>query len=473
MIKIIKPAEHFKPANVEFRYAEERYSTDEFIIKALVKQDRPVEMPVGDVIITPQGRYQVGIIPGTLIDHEELQKDWCVIHSYAGGPTYLDIHPLMGVAIVVMMLGMRSPRQGILASHDRSALGYDMIGKDTDMVFLELMPSKEEAAKVTGCPIEVVTRFGSEQPTIAYYVPHAFSSVIAWQSIETNGRLSKPIRPEPIKWYIDCEFEDSTKTLLSMGIANAAGNVHYALVADAGKLVKEQWVIDNVIPHLTSVPGTGPIHRIGRPSDSTFRTFSDFIAYVWSLESTGETTELEIHVDFSTDVEYVSSLFHLGKGERIRPMTKLSFVVDYVDSYPTELKGAVQHNAGWDALALYEKVGAGKAYVDRSVQTRPFNPHHDNPHWPDGVRDTLAKRAESLAKRLAVYDDSLIDTAFGGSGHSRTQMFKNSKVYVMGENGAEHVDLSTFAVPENLVPSAVEFERTAPPPKSEDKPTDK
>jgi hypothetical protein len=55
--------------------------------------------------------------------------------------------------------------------------------------------------------------------------------------------------------------------------------------------------------------------------------------------------------DWPDDVRHFCGLIVIGPGKMV-PLPRLEFIVAKVNTYPTSLAGAVQHNAWWDAMAL-------------------------------------------------------------------------------------------------------------------------
>ena len=64
-----------------------------------------------------------------------------------------------------------------------------------------------------------------------------------------------------------------------------------------------------------------------------------------------------IVVDWPDDIRYFCETIIVGPGKMI-DIPGLTFEVFRVDAYPTDLPGAVQHNALWDARALRHKLRA-------------------------------------------------------------------------------------------------------------------
>lgn len=310
-----------------------------------------LSFPFSEVNGVMRGTYGIGEKITNMKQHEEVSKDWVVLRHSAGiGMTMNGYWPMMDHPIAVMIEGRDFPSVGILI---RAKLGNVSNGH----IFLELVDQYTYAPAydaVIDC--DVFTRQGEwriNKPT--KFKTHDVSTIIAWSSIDSKGYLVPVQVPvHPVKdFFLDCEFDDNTKTLISVGVV-CDGTVYYAYDNAAIPKIQNDWVMENVVPILGKVPVGTHVFELGTVGIS----FQAFIHNVIKEElGNAITTNIKIHVDFPTDVAYISPLFHLGDGKRIGKMPKLQFHVDYVDAYPTQLEGAVQHNAAWDALALYHHVG--------------------------------------------------------------------------------------------------------------------
>ncbi|HEX9136128.1 MAG TPA: hypothetical protein VF905_04175, partial [Nitrospirota bacterium] len=165
------------------------------------------------------------------------------------------------------------------------------------------------------------------------------------------------IRPKysftTVHLFADCEFDDETRSLISLGIVSREGKVYYAFDSREAEKTKNEWIRQNVNTVLLDLPPGTICWDLAAKNE----TFQNFLQFVVGHECTKGWDDLIIHVDFPTDVGYMAPLFHLGMGTRIGAMKKLQFHVDYVDAYPTTLKDAKQHNAAWDAVAIWHHLG--------------------------------------------------------------------------------------------------------------------
>lgn len=138
-----------------------------------------------------------------------------------------------------------------------------------------------------------------------------------------------------MRFYLDCEFDGWMGALISMALVSEDGDEFYWCVDDAAAWIKQDWVKQNVLPILDCEGATAGLSR----------EIERFIAQA------AEHTNAHIVVDWPDDVAYFCRAMILGPGARINT-PPLTFEVTRIDAYPTELPGAIQHNALWDARAL-------------------------------------------------------------------------------------------------------------------------
>jgi hypothetical protein len=141
-----------------------------------------------------------------------------------------------------------------------------------------------------------------------------------------------------MRYFLDTEFNEFGGDLISLALVREDGASIY-LVTDCPN--PGAWVKDNVIPILFS---GGDAVRI-KPDE-----FGKGIALFLS----GDLAPVIVS-DWPDDIRYFCQAVITGPGEMIA-VPQLQFVMLRVDAYPTDLEGAVQHNAWWDAMALKRKV---------------------------------------------------------------------------------------------------------------------
>lgn len=141
-----------------------------------------------------------------------------------------------------------------------------------------------------------------------------------------------------MKYFLDTEFNEFGGDLISLALVREDGASVY-LVTDCEK--PGAWVKDNVIPILFA---GGDAIKI--QPDEFGKGIAIFLA--------GDPAPVIVS-DWPDDIRYFCQAVITGPGEMIA-VPQLQFVMLRVDAYPTDLEGAVQHNAWWDAMALKRKV---------------------------------------------------------------------------------------------------------------------
>lgn len=130
---------------------------------------------------------------------------------------------------------------------------------------------------------------------------------------------------------------DALKSYIDNIDANQSGNV------SDGKKPLNNWVLQNVVPKLLDCPQFTIVTstQLCFALADYFRRREEFHPYFIS--------------DWPDDIKYISEALLTGPGTMIDVHTVKTRVMR-VDAYPTEVVGAVQHNAWWDALALKERL---------------------------------------------------------------------------------------------------------------------
>ena len=142
-----------------------------------------------------------------------------------------------------------------------------------------------------------------------------------------------------MKFFLDCEFDGWMGALISMALVSEDGDEFYWCVNSDEGWVKDHWVKENVLPILRC-EGAQPTQA--HDLSGGLERF---------LAKAAQHTNAHIIVDWPDDVAYFCRAMITGAGQRINT-PPLTFEVVRWDAYPTDLPGAVQHNALWDARAL-------------------------------------------------------------------------------------------------------------------------
>lgn len=146
------------------------------------------------------------------------------------------------------------------------------------------------------------------------------------------------------RYYLDCEFDGHNGPLLSLALTTESGGIHIRTTERA----TDPWVREHVEPFMDC-------HNAGlslevKPNEvgEVISNFFDFI---------GDSTPL-IVADSVVDIGRFCRALSTNKegGWRSVDYPAIGFEVHNVDAYPTDLPGAVQHNAWWDAMALRHKL---------------------------------------------------------------------------------------------------------------------
>ena len=150
-----------------------------------------------------------------------------------------------------------------------------------------------------------------------------------------------------MKYYLDTEFDGFKGPLISIALVREDSGYYYATT---NHNPTDEWVQANVMPIRYNVL---PAYSVPLPVPSVRRArFSEKyitrdIAAFFGMDS----TPIEIIADWPDDIKYLCELLITGPGKMIA-IPGISFKVERVDAYPTDMPGAVQHNAFWDAMAL-------------------------------------------------------------------------------------------------------------------------
>lgn len=148
-----------------------------------------------------------------------------------------------------------------------------------------------------------------------------------------------------MNYYLDTEFNGYNGKLISVGLVSEDGRCLYLVNNKLTYFKLTDWVKENVAPLLNYVPiGVVPLsldqYQFGHAIEDFFKQ-SD--------------TPITVHVDWPDDVKYFSECLITGPGTMI-DISGISFRVHRVDAYPNDIKGCIQHNAIWDAIALKYKL---------------------------------------------------------------------------------------------------------------------
>jgi hypothetical protein len=148
------------------------------------------------------------------------------------------------------------------------------------------------------------------------------------------------------RYYIDCEFDGHNGALLSVAIVRDDGlatSLHLTIRA----IAYDSWVIKNVVPLLDSHDATMDAANV----------FPDAVG-AFLRQFIGDDPQPIIVADSPVDIGRFCQAISTGGdgGWASTSYERMTFIVENVDCYPTDLPGAIQHNAWWDAMALRHKL---------------------------------------------------------------------------------------------------------------------
>ena len=144
-----------------------------------------------------------------------------------------------------------------------------------------------------------------------------------------------------MKYYLDTEFNGMGGDLISLAlVAAAGGEIYFSLRCNN----PVPWVAKNVIPVMSC---TGA-HAIKVTPHILAISIANFFFHM-------KDSDPVIIADWPDDISYFCKALITGPGQMVNIPT-LTFKLERVDAYPTDLRGAVQHNALWDARALQRKL---------------------------------------------------------------------------------------------------------------------
>jgi hypothetical protein len=148
------------------------------------------------------------------------------------------------------------------------------------------------------------------------------------------------------KYYLDFKYNGHLGEWLAMCLLREDNTVMYVGFKESIEVKLDPAVVKNVVPVLNAAPI--PIRWMS--TEEIQKAIRRFFA--------GD-ENITIIADWPADITYFTNLLLEGSGVMIAPdyeMPRLSFVVERVDTYPTEVKGAVRHCAYWDVMALRHKL---------------------------------------------------------------------------------------------------------------------
>lgn len=149
------------------------------------------------------------------------------------------------------------------------------------------------------------------------------------------------------RFYLDCEFDGHNGPLLSIALVKEDGvSIHIQTDAEP----RDPWVIANVMPimdaHKASAAAKVYLNEVG----GVIRAFiGDCACPIIVADSPVDIGRFCRALSTGSDGKWASADY-----------PAMRFEVHNVNCYPTDLPGAVQHNAWWDAMALRRAISRAK-----------------------------------------------------------------------------------------------------------------
>lgn len=150
-----------------------------------------------------------------------------------------------------------------------------------------------------------------------------------------------------MRYFLDTEFDGAGGPLLSLALVREDGEGIY-VIRDFEPM--DLWVQRHVRPVVFDCPQAAVVSTDAGHLAATVARFLE------------QDPEPFIVADWLADVAQLCglltarSLYWSDPSGDLKHMPPLRFECSNVDAYPTDLPGAVQHNAWWDAMALRRKL---------------------------------------------------------------------------------------------------------------------
>lgn len=158
-----------------------------------------------------------------------------------------------------------------------------------------------------------------------------------------------------LRFHLDTEFSGHGGWLLSLALVVDREDYLYLVLPEeeiertSCRQALDPWVDENVIPILYDVPEDVEV------TIAPMKDWGILISQFLCERDYDKNQHPQIVADWPEDFRYLMELLITGPGTAVPMLDQTHFtIIRHVDIYPTALKGAVQHNAWWDALAIRE-----------------------------------------------------------------------------------------------------------------------
>lgn len=146
-----------------------------------------------------------------------------------------------------------------------------------------------------------------------------------------------------MRYYIDCELDGHNGPLLSLAMVREDGD---SIHIQANVAALDIWVMEHVLPLMD-------MHR----AQKSAKVYHNEVGSVALAFMGGDENPLII-ADSAVDIaRFCRAITTAADGSWNSVDGDMKFQVRDVQCYPTELEGAIQHNAWWDAMALRHRLG--------------------------------------------------------------------------------------------------------------------
>lgn len=149
-------------------------------------------------------------------------------------------------------------------------------------------------------------------------------------------------RGTALRYFLDTEFNGFGGPILSLALVREDAASLYLLYEPQGPL--DSWVERNIAPKFLSLPTEVPVQRVDQVLGA--RAIAAFLA---------SDHNPKIIADWPDDIRLFCQALMLGPGSTVL-LERIAFEILRVEPYPTDLDGAVEHNAWWDAMALRRRL---------------------------------------------------------------------------------------------------------------------
>lgn len=145
----------------------------------------------------------------------------------------------------------------------------------------------------------------------------------------------------PLRYFLDTEFNGFCGALISLGLVREDGASVYFVFDLADR--PDPWVAEHVLPRLWECP----FEPRGWTPWEAAQNLAAFLE--------GDAAP-QIVADWPEDIAHFCRTIVIGPG-KMAPIANLGFSIIHLETYPTSLPDAVEHNAWWDAMALRRRLG--------------------------------------------------------------------------------------------------------------------